>query len=305
MDPVVTIIIPTYNHAGYLREALASVVAQNFHDWEAIVVNNFSEDDTVAAVESFADSRIRLENFRNNGVIGASRNRGIALARGRYIAFLDSDDAWLPGKLARCIPYLEQGAHLVSHGLRYIGERSGEMYCGPAHRASVNALLDHGSCITPSATIVRKLALESVGCFSENPAVVTSEDYHLWIKLACNGARMEFIREILGEYRIHEGNQSGSVMRHLNSVLSVLEEFKLQPAGKRISPVRLRKRQGLAYYGAARGMQKNGQFLVAAGLYLKALFHRPFLLQSYVFSTLNILAFLSSRVQRLKPNDSR
>lgn len=305
MDPVVTVVIPTYNQAGYLREALASVLAQSFHDWEVIVINNFSEDDTVAVVESFADFRIKLEHFRNNGVIGASRNRGIALARGRYIAFLDSDDAWLPGKLARCIPYLEQGADLVSHGLRYIGKRSGEFYCGPAHRASVISLLDYGSCITPSATLSSKLALENVGCFSENPAVVTSEDYHLWIKLACSGARMEFINEILGAYRIHEGNHSNSVMRHLNSVLVVLEEFKQQPENKRISRLSLRKRQGLAYYGAARGMQKNGQFSLAAGLYLKALFHRPFLLRIYVLSVLNILEFLASRLQRLKSNNLR
>ncbi|MDP2842393.1 MAG: glycosyltransferase family A protein, partial [Acetobacterium sp.] len=90
--PLVSVVIPTYNHAGFLREALESLVAQTFSDWEALVVNNYSEDDTLDVVEAFNDPRIRVENFRNNGVIGASRNRGIRLSKGKYIAFLDSDD---------------------------------------------------------------------------------------------------------------------------------------------------------------------------------------------------------------------
>ena len=71
-SPVVTVVIPTYNHAHFLREALASLRAQTFPDWEAVVVNNFSDDDTVAVVESFADSRMLLENFRNNGIISGN-----------------------------------------------------------------------------------------------------------------------------------------------------------------------------------------------------------------------------------------
>src|SRR5687767_4383972 len=95
--PLVSVIIPTYNHAPFLREALESLIAQDFRDWEALVVNNYSTDDTLEVVRSFDDRRIRVENFRNNGVIGASRNLGIRLSRGKYIAFLDSDDKWYPG----------------------------------------------------------------------------------------------------------------------------------------------------------------------------------------------------------------
>src|SRR3989304_1426515 len=77
-SPLVSVIIPTYNHAHFLREALESVCAQTHANWEAVVINNYSEDNTVEVVESFKDPRIRLENFRNNGVIAAFRNRGIA-----------------------------------------------------------------------------------------------------------------------------------------------------------------------------------------------------------------------------------
>ena len=88
-DPYVSIIIPTYNHAKLLKKALDSVVAQTFTKWEAIVVNNFSTDDTIEIVDAFNDSRIRIINFSNFGVIAASRNRGLRDATGGFIAFLD------------------------------------------------------------------------------------------------------------------------------------------------------------------------------------------------------------------------
>lgn len=283
-SPVVTVVIPTYNHAHFLREALQSLCAQTYTDWEAVVVNNFSEDDTIAVVESFADTRILLENFRNNGVIAASRNRGIALARGKYVAFLDSDDTWYPEKLASCIVCFDSGIGLVSHGLRWIGDQERNMFCGPEQRATFDALLYEGSCITPSATVVLKDLLESVGCFSEDPAVVTSEDYHLWLKLAQAGTKMCFIKEILGQYRIHSGNLSGSVLRHLNSVLCVVDGFFSDDSTQRSLKMRMRirRRYCITYYGAGRAMQHNGQFTQAWVLLFRAIRFWPFFLKSYV-----------------------
>lgn len=281
-SPVVTVVIPTYNHAHFLREALSSICAQTYTDWEAIVVNNFSEDDSVAVVESFADSRIRLENFRNNGVIAASRNRGIALARGSYLAFLDSDDTWYPEKLARCMECFNNGVSLVCHGLHWIGDQDRDVFCGPEQRATFDALLDHGNCITPSATVVRKDLVEAVGCFSEEPSIVTSEDYHLWIKLAQAGIRMHFIEEILGQYRVHSGNQSSSVMRHLRSVLCVVDEFfpekKVQSFALKM---RARRRYCVAYYGAGRVMQRNGQFAQSWRLLFRAITYSPLFIKNY------------------------
>ena len=299
--PIVSIIIPCYNHAHFLREALQSVQMQSFSDWEVVVINNYSKDETIAVVTSFEDSRIRLENFHNNGVIAASRNRGIALARGRYIAFLDSDDAWHTEKLSRCIPYLDNGADLVSHGLRLIGESEGNMYCGPYQRATYDELLDKGNCITPSATMVRKDLVESVGCFSEDPAIVTSEDYHLWLKLAKTGAYMKFINEILGNYRVHAGSQQRAVLRHLNSVLAVVNEFMPGDAstGMMLS-LRYRRRAGLSYYGAGRAMQRNGQFVEAWKFFLLSIVYRPFFLKTYAAILLNIAKQISSLTRRLK-----
>ena len=301
LSPAVTVVIPTYNQAHYLKEALRSLLDQGYTDWEAIIVNNYSEDDTVAVVESFGDSRMVLENFRNNGVIAASRNRGIALARGRYVAFLDSDDTWYKDKLRHCIPYLDQGADLVSHALQCIGDRKGVMYCGPEKRATLDAMLDKGSCITPSATVVRKEILDSVGNFSEDPAIVTSEDYHLWLKLAGKGACMRFTRDILGEYRIHVGNQSGAVLRHLYSVLCVIDDFLPATATTGFLIWRRRRRRyGLAYYSAGRGMEKNKQYVDAMKLFLYSVTRRPFFIKTYIAVAMAAFGYALAKLTRHK-----
>ncbi|MFM8815465.1 MAG: glycosyltransferase family 2 protein, partial [Actinomycetes bacterium] len=106
-SPLVSIVIPTYNHAPMLQRALSTVVKQTYQNWNAIVVNNFSTDNTLEIVAAFNDPRIQVVNFRNNGVIGASRNEGIALSTGTYVAFLDSDDTWVPSKLEKCVEILE------------------------------------------------------------------------------------------------------------------------------------------------------------------------------------------------------
>ena len=99
--PKVSIVIPTYNQANLLKLALESVRAQTESDWEAVIVNNFSEDHTREVVQAFDDQRLRLIDFRNHGVIGASRNRGIKESRSEWVAFLDSDDLWESEKLEK------------------------------------------------------------------------------------------------------------------------------------------------------------------------------------------------------------
>ncbi len=299
--PLVTVIIPTYNHAHFLREALQSVCVQTFSDWEVIVVNNFSDDDTIAVVESFADPRIRLENFRNNGVIAASRNRGIALARGKYLAFLDSDDIWYPEKLARCMAGFDNGVGLVCHGLRWFGNQERDMFCGPEKRTTFDGLLDEGNCITPSATVVLKDLVEAVGCFSEDPAIVTSEDYHLWIKLARAGIKTHCIKQILGRYRIHSGNQSGAIVHHLNSVLCVVEQFFPNVASRNLGmKMRVRRRFCTAYYGAGRALQRNGEFALSWPYFFRAVAYSPCFMKNYVAIMFGLVGSVKKPLSGLK-----
>ena len=291
MKPLITVIIPTYNHAHFLRDALRSVCAQTYANWEAIVVNNYSHDDTIEVVNSFGDSRIHLENFRNYGIIAASRNRGIKLATGQYVAFLDSDDVWYPAKLARCIARLEEGFDLVCHGLRWeSGGRGRDVFFGPARRATFDSLLYNGNCIATSATVVLRDVLESVGGFSEDSRLVTAEDYHLWIKLSRAGARIEFLHEILGEYRLHAGNESGAVLRQMEAVRSVVRSFLDElPSSSCWARMRARRRYGIVYYIAARGMQDKGEFTAAWPMFLRSLRCWPFYAKTYVAIGLNAI----------------
>src|SRR5687767_7703512 len=107
--PLVSILIPTYNRLDYLREAVGSVLRQTYENWELIIVDDGSTDDTRAWVLSLAEPRIRLITIPHSGNLGLVRNRGIAEARGELIAFLDSDDAFEPHKLAA------QTAALATH----------------------------------------------------------------------------------------------------------------------------------------------------------------------------------------------
>ena len=145
--PAVSIVIPTYNHAHFLKKCLHSVLDQTFSDWEAIIINNFSEDNTIEIVSNFQDPRIRLVNFRNNGIIAASRNEGIRLSRADVIAFLDSDDTWYPSKLSRCIEELTPERDLVCHAIRFVknGKSWKDAKCGPLRRARYYSLLYNGS----------------------------------------------------------------------------------------------------------------------------------------------------------------
>jgi glycosyltransferase involved in cell wall biosynthesis len=286
--PLVSIIIPTYNHAQFLHEALQSVCNQTFVDWEVLVINNYSEDDTIEIVKAFDDSRIHLENFRNNGVIAASRNHGIGMARGKYLAFLDSDDTWFPEKLSTCIVRLENGCGLVCHGLRWFGNRSERnQHYGPENRSTYDALLYKGNCIATSATIVRRELVEAVGGFSESLEIVTAEDYHLWLKLAQAGIEMTFVDQVLGSYRFHDAN-TGTAIKQAKAVEHVVEDFFPKQELRNLREmVRVRLRYGIINYGVGRSMQANRQFFAAWPYFLRSLSLHPFYIKTYIAIILN------------------
>lgn len=291
--PLVSIIIPSYNHAMFLRSALDSLLAQTLSQWEAIVVNNYSQDDTIAIVESYQDPRIRYVNFANQGVIAASRNRGIALTQAPYVAFLDSDDTWYPAKLEKSLARLHEGYDLVCHGEKWVGpgERKRDVRYGPETRASYDALLYEGNCISTSAVVLKRTLLEAVGGFSEEASFITAEDYELWLKLARIGAQIGFVPEILGEYRIHGGNQSRAALRNMDAVMAVVQHH-LQDQSCRSwqDRLRIRRRRALIYYSGARGLQDCGSYRAAWPHFLKAIIEYPFVPKFYAAMVLNACA---------------
>jgi glycosyltransferase involved in cell wall biosynthesis len=287
-NPRLSIIIPTYNHAHFLLSALDSICAQTFCDWEAIVVNNFSEDDTITVVESYGDPRIRLVNFANHGIIAAARNHGLSLTQAPFVAFLDSDDLWYPEKLQRCLAKLADGYDLVCHAEVWAGpgERRRMVRYGPEARATYQNLLLDGNCISTSAVVVRREWLERAGTFSAQPEFITAEDYELWLKLARDGARFGFIDEVLGEYLIHESNQSRATLRNMQAVMAVFEHHRTA-VDARTSVRRLRRREAIILYSGGRSLQDNGQHWQAWHYLFKAAMRYPWVLRFYIAMVLN------------------
>ena len=288
-SPLVSIIIPTYNHAQFLESAIDSVRAQTVENWEVIVVNNFSQDNTTELVSSYKDKRIRLVNFANNGNIASSRNKGIELTNAPYVAFLDSDDLWYPEKLSRCLHLLQQGYDLVCNSEAWVkqGSERRVVHYGPQARASYKSLLLEGNCLSTSAVVVRRELLVCAGGFSTQQEFITAEDYELWLKLARLGAKFGFLREVLGEYLIHEGNQSRAALRNMNAVMAVFHHHRVFVDGQSYEKSLIR-REAIIQYSGARGLQLNGQHHEAWFYFINAIRLYPWVFRFYIAMTLNL-----------------
>ena len=290
MPPRFSVVIPTYNQADFLRVALRSVAAQTFQDFEVIVVNNFSDDHTLQVVEQANDPRIKAINSANQGVIGAGRNAGIKAASAPYVAFLDSDDTWAETKLERTAKAIEEHpeAGLFSHIQEMVweGPAPSKTFFGPPPGFSGNVyeyLLLFGNLLATSSAVVSRQRLDEVDGFSEDPAMMTAEDYDLWLKLA-RVCEFHFIPEVLGSNLFHEASASSDIERHLAGILAVLDVHCYQAAGATASiyPRRvIKKRYSSVYYYAGRRLQRTGLFRSPLGYYAKAIRTYPLYLKTY------------------------
>ena len=289
--PAISIVIPTYNHAEYLRQALQSVIDQTFHDWEAIIVNNFSDDATLQIIEQFNEPRFRVINFRNHGVIAASRNEGLRNSLAPVIAFLDSDDTWYKDKLSKCMSEFEHGAKVVCHGENWISNSSvpRAIFYGPAEKATYRNLLFRGNCISTSATLVNKEVLEQLSGFSENPSFITAEDYELWMRISLATTNFVFVHEILGEYRRHGESASSSVDKHFAAEIAVINHHVEQMRPSFTVFIRARHRRAKAFYSAGRTHMRGGGTGFALSFFAKALLQSPVFFRTYVAITLALI----------------
>lgn len=235
-NPHFSIIIPTYNHAQFLRRALQSVIDQTYPKWEALVIDNHSEDNTVDVVKELHDSRIRILKIKNNGVIAASRNLGIREAKGEWIAFLDSDDYWYRDKLNIVMEEtkVKNLFDVISTDEIMVNIRNNSskvLKHGPTDNHFYKTLLVHGNRLSPSATVLRKnFIINNRIVFNESQNYITVEDYDFWLNIARIGGRFKFIRQVQGEYVIHGNNNSSNYLIHSNNTKLLLMDhvYKIQ-----------------------------------------------------------------------------
>lgn len=210
----VSIIMPSYNTARYIGDSIRSVLAQTYEDWELIIVDDCSTDDTKRVVSAFDDSRIvYLENERNSGA-AISRNRALREATGRWMAFLDSDDLWLPKKLEKQLAFMaEKGYAFTGTMMREIDEGGNELrrVTGPAHVGRFGMFLYcWPSCLTVMWD-TKRIGLVQIADLKKN------NDYAMWVE-AVKKADFHMLHEELALYRRRRGSiSSASILKLVRS----------------------------------------------------------------------------------------
>lgn len=223
-----SIIMPAYNASLTISESLNSVLNQTYKDWEVLVINDGSFDNTIEIVLSFDDPRIKLINKINGGVASA-RNLGIDYAKGEYIAFLDSDDLWHPEKLEKSLRVFENDncdlvysnyydfqntielavTHLDLHPMRKVDNDYARLY-----------LYDYIPTLT---VVIRKNIIEIVGVFDED--LNGTEDWDLWLRVA-EKYKIVKLNEYLAYYRYSENGLSKQKEKHLKEEKKVILKHK-------------------------------------------------------------------------------
>jgi len=184
LTPCVSVVIPTYNRGWILKEAIDSILSQKFADYEIIVVDDGSIDATAALLSTYGD-QIAMIRQENRGV-SAARNAGISIAKGDYIAFLDSDDLWLPEKLSCQMDFFQAHSEAaicqtdeiwIRNGVRVNPKNRHKKPSGMIFEPSLQLCL-----VSPSAVMIKKSLFDEVGLFNE--AFPACEDYDLWLRIA-------------------------------------------------------------------------------------------------------------------------
>jgi len=225
----INIIIPAYNQAQYVGQAIQSVLDQTFPDFELVVVDDGSTDDTPEVLAGFLDLRLRVIRQANSG-LSAARNTGLRESSAPLVTFLDADDLFLPNKLAVLGAFLESHPQvgLVSGGMQFVdkdGRLLGQKAAAPASLALSELLL--GNPLPVGGVLLRRVWLDRVGVFDES--LRACEDWDLWLRMASAGCQLAWVEQAMVAYRIHPEQMTQESGRMRKAMLSVLDKFFNRP----------------------------------------------------------------------------
>lgn len=269
--PTVSVVIPFYR-SRYLRAAVESVQAQTFDDYEIIVVDDGSPDRPEVEGWLRADrGRLQYVSQENQGP-AAARNAGIRAARGRFVAFLDSDDTWEPTYLEEQLAALtrDRGFDLIYCNALMIGQSEAErrrlMESTPSRGpATCTSLLREQYTVFLSGVVARREAILKAGLFDER--FIHGEDFDLWLRMLKTGAEMRFQPRVLLNRRLHADSLSSDSLTHSEKALLVLEKFEarsdLTAAERRAVEWRIRSLHAEAELERAKRAVTRGDFEAA------------------------------------------
>ncbi len=307
--PVISIIMPAYNVAHYVTEAIDSVLAQTLTDWELIIVNDGSTDDTGARIKQFDSPRIQPIEQPNAGVSSA-RNRGIAVARGEWIAFLDADDRWRPDALERLLAGARsEPSTVVAYGEGVVMDATGRV-TGPeaapllAARPSgfiLRDLLKANFVVNPGVVLTRADALRTVGGYCADLRM--AEDWELWTRVAKQGNWLYIGGQPILEYRQRPdsatrewGPQIHETMRAIDRVFTAPENTERLSLGD----LRRLRRHRIAGAWAFSGAEclKSGDWRKARSFFFQSLRRRPLSLREWILLAFAIVGTLPHSIRK-------
>lgn len=217
MSPAFTVVMPAYNAAAYLSQTIESVLSQTFTDFELIIIDDGSTDDTseIAHKYSKIDNRVKVL-FQSNQGVSATRNKGISLSQSKYIAFIDADDKWFAENLKFHFEHLQKNPHLgVSYAkvefLHPDGNHTGKIARGRLTKLQPQHFLYENPTMTVSNIVVRRQVFEEIGCF--DCTMSYSEDMDFLFRVACSHWKIEGIDQALLGYRTTQGGLSSQLYK--------------------------------------------------------------------------------------------
>ncbi|CAM2919106.1 MAG: glycosyltransferase [Paludibacter sp.] len=234
-SPVISIIMPCYNASQFIKESIESVLSQTYENWELIIVDDGSTDDTATIIKIYvaADNRVRYF-YQENGKQGKARNLGLTKSSGSFVAFLDADDLWLPEKLFVQILEIEKHDVDLVFSDSYIFndsevENLSQIMGIPDavfyDKKSIQMFLEYNR-IPILTVLVKKEKIISSGGFSEQ--VQNIEDYHLWLKMLISNCTFYSSNFISSKYRVHQNSETAGINSSSNRILITLFNLSVE-----------------------------------------------------------------------------
>jgi glycosyltransferase involved in cell wall biosynthesis len=278
-NPIVSVIIPTYNRAHLIVRAIRSVLNQTYQDFEIIVIDDGSTDNTEEIIRGFKDKKVKyIKKYKENKGSSIARNIGIKVARGKYIAFLDSDDEWLPEKLDKQIKVLQSESPevgVVYSNLCYMDENGKSMnkLRNPKKEGYIyEDLFGKNYVGTDSTLLIRKECFHRVGLFDD--LLNTQQDWDMWIRIA-KYYRFALIKVPLVKYRLHSNQISRNLELKIITANRILVKYKDE----------LKKRRGVHskhYFYIGLRFCRIGKTKEGRKYLLKAISLYPFYIRYYI-----------------------
>ena len=251
----ISVIIPTYNRKKYIKRAIDSVIHQSYKPFEIIVIDDGSTDGTYELIkQSYSSSQISLKKQKNNGVSSA-RNKGIKLANGDWIAFLDSDDEWFKNKLELQVREIKKSKTFICHtneiwirnGIRVNQMKKHQKYGGAIFKKCLDMCR-----ISPSSVMIHRRIFDEIGLFDED--LIICEDYDLWLRISSKYPVLYLDSMLIKKFGGHEDQLS----KNINGI----EQFRIQSLEKILKTLPLKH----SYFNSAKNMVLKKLRIYRSGL---------------------------------------